>query len=183
MIVRFRRLLHGRWRGWLIAVSERGVRVREVKLPALDHISDIHNAIFCTETTAKYRAHVPPGTALPLAANASFAYCITIGQGVYRVACNQRRVMTEQVGTVLRDCDVILSPTTPVMRALKDAISLTAVDREMDFIYALVRQTCPFNLSGHPTISLLVAGGSLQFVGRSSGAVFAVAETIFGDNG
>ena len=162
----------------LARLADHGVRLQEVELPALDQVSDMHRTIFCTETAAWYRAHVPPDTVLPPAAMASLAHGETIGQGAYLAACDLRRAMTEQVDSVLRECDVILSPTTPVMRAPKHAKSLMIAGRDMDFTYALVRLTCLFNHTGHPAISLPVAGASVQIVGQTAGALFAAAQIM-----
>ena len=152
----------------LALLASRDVQVREIRLPSLDLISDIHRTIFCTETTAWYRANVAPGTALPAAAVASLNHAETIGRGAYLAACDLRRAMTAQVDALLQDCDLILSPTTPIMKVPRDASGLMVAGRQMDFTYALVRLTSLFNHTGHPALAVPFAGGSLQAVGRKS---------------
>lgn len=155
----------------LALLARRGVQISEVRLPSPDQVSDMHRAIFCTETAAWYRAHVAPGTDLPAAAMASLAHAETIGQGAYLAACDLRRAMTEQVEAVLPGNGLILSPTTVVGQAARDAPDLMVAGRRLDFTYALVRLTCLFNHTGHPALAWPFAGGSLQAIGRKDGDI------------
>jgi len=152
----------------LAVLANRGVLMREIRLPSLDQISDIHRTIFCTETAAWYRANVAPGTALPAAAVASLLHAETIAKGVYLAACDLRRAMTKQVDAALLDCDLILSPTTLIMQVPRDTRSLLVAGRQIDLTYALVRLTCLFNHTGHPALVAPFTCGSLQVVGQKS---------------
>lgn len=164
----------------LAVFARRGVKIQEVRLPALDQVGDIHRTIFCTETAAWYRSHVAPGTALPAAAIASLSHAETIAQGTYLAACDLRRTMTEQVEAVLVDSDLILSPTTVVARTGRDAADLLVAGRRLDFTYALVRLTCLFNHTGHPALTMPVADGSLQAIGRKDANLLRTVQSILG---
>jgi Asp-tRNA(Asn)/Glu-tRNA(Gln) amidotransferase A subunit family amidase len=159
-------------------LTDLGVDMRQVRLPSLDQVSEMHRTIFCTETAAWYRANVAPGTALPAAAVASLRHADTIGQGAYLAACDLRRAMTDQVDAILTDCDLILTPTVPVMQAPKAAMTLPVAGQKMDFTYALIRLTCLFNHTGHPALAFPFGGASLQATGRKADNVVRMVTQI-----
>lgn len=148
----------------LTALTRKGVTVSEARLPALDRVAAVHGTIFCVETAAFYRSVVAPGVELPREGQGAVSHADSITMAAYLAACRDRQQMRAAVDAILADGTVIVSPTTAVARAPKDAQSLTIGGTERDFTYGLVRLTCLFDHTGHPAAALPAAGGSLQVV-------------------
>ncbi len=148
----------------LKTLQARGIAVREVRLPALDRATAVHGTIFCVETAAFYDATVAPGTMLPREGRGAIEHAATIPMGTYRAACRERQQMRAAVDAVLASGDLIISPTTAVTHARKEADSLTIAGKTRDFTYGLVRLTCLFDHTGHTAAALPIPGASLQVV-------------------
>jgi amidase len=87
----------------------------------------------------------------------------------YSKAQNLRRVLRAEINRLLEKFDVLALPTTPMKPTrLRDSITFKEMTGTGTF---LINNTCPFNVTGHPAISIPCAIRSgvpigLQFVSR-----------------
>jgi aspartyl-tRNA(Asn)/glutamyl-tRNA(Gln) amidotransferase subunit A len=155
-----------------------GVRVREVTLPGIADIWQRGVEILGPEASHEHRQWLPereldyaPDTFTNLMAGRE------VSAVTYLAALDARREFTQLVDRVLRDVDFLATPTMPC--------GATASDPEFDTddLDMCVR-TIPFNISGHPAISLpagTTAEGwplGLELVGAKGreGDIYAMAE-------
>ena len=68
-------------------------------------------------------------------------------------AQNSRRTLRAAYDAVLADVDILLLPTTPILPALLPEPNAPLVDRMMA-AGDMTANTSPFNVSGHPALSL-----------------------------
>jgi Asp-tRNA(Asn)/Glu-tRNA(Gln) amidotransferase A subunit family amidase len=148
----------------LMLLTRSGIVVSEVRLPVLDRVTAVHGTIFCVETAAFYRGFVASGAELPREGQGAVDHAEAITMPAYLAACSDRQQMREAVDAILEDGALIVSPTTPMATALKNAQHLTVGGKERDFTYGLVRLTCLFDHTGHPAAALPQDGFSLQVV-------------------
>lgn len=57
-----------------------------------------------------------------------------------------------RVNAVFQDVDLVLAPTTAVAGVTMELMTRFGTDAEL--FSAMLRYTCPFDISGHPTITL-----------------------------
>ncbi|MCX7668756.1 MAG: amidase family protein, partial [Anaerolineae bacterium] len=150
-----------------------GAQISEVRLPNLDAVSRMHGDIFLVEAAAWHCARHPHDIeAYPQIARTWFDIARTMQVGAYVDACRQRVAMTAQIDAVLADHSAILVPTLPVSRTRKDAATVRAAGRDLDFTMGLVRFTSLFDHTGHPVACFPVKGhpdplaAGMQLVGR-----------------
>lgn len=154
-------------------LKSRGITISECQLPALDHIAAMHGTIFLVESAAYHEANYSQHLAdYPDIARNWFSLAKSISVSQYEDACIQRKKFTESISRVLQRFDALVLPTLAVSRAEKTSETLLIAGEEVDFTMALVRFTSLFNHSGHPVLTLPLAGAvdalsaSLQIVGR-----------------
>jgi len=182
----------------LAQIEKQGVACREIRLPKLDEVAEMHGRIFFTEGAAYHFAHFK--TAIPRypsLARQWFALARGMPVGDYVDAWERRVRFTSEVDRLLEEVDLLLTPTLPVLHPPRDGQNLIVAGRPLDYTMALVRQTCLFDHTGHPALAMPVpfassdASGSvspsLQIVGRpgeeNSLLAFArVLERILPDN-
>ncbi len=131
-----------------------GMAVEEVALPHADYIQASWWGVFAPEAAA---IHAPL-----LAAQAEeYAEPVLnmVGPGhflpatVHMKADQARTIITAEMNEVLRRVDVLLTPTSPVV-AWKPEDSGRLWNRVTDVIGTIARFTAPFNLTGHPAVSV-----------------------------
>ncbi|MBB3302212.1 Asp-tRNA(Asn)/Glu-tRNA(Gln) amidotransferase A subunit family amidase [Rhizobium sp. BK077] len=154
-------------------LARTGTTVREIQLPHLDEILEMHGRIFFVEGAAYHRAHFGKDISnYPIMAQEWFEAAGRMQVGSYISACEQRTFFTRSIDHILDDVDLILTPTLSVLHPRKDAAKLCVSGEELDFTLALVRQTCLFNHTGHPALTMpmkkqsAMPPPSLQIVGR-----------------
>ncbi|WP_109471189.1 amidase [Ornithinimicrobium cavernae] len=149
--------------------------LEEVDLPLARHIPGAQLAVLGTQalesnlTTLRERGRdLPDDVRLRLEA------------GLARTT-EQRRVSLElaarwqrQVDAALERCHVLVSPTTAITATPPETAEVDIDGQPVTVQFSLTRMTMPFNISGHPAISLPVRDGSgapvgLQLVGRRGG--------------
>jgi Asp-tRNA(Asn)/Glu-tRNA(Gln) amidotransferase A subunit family amidase len=151
-----------------------GVAVREIRLPALDDVGRMHGQIFFAESAAWHLAHHPEDRdSYPKIAQDWFDLALKMPVAAYVAACRARELARRQVEAVLQQVDVILTPTLSVWRPARDAADLSLNGQPMDYVLALVRQTCLFDHTGHPALAMPIAslvpnmGEGMQLVGAA----------------
>jgi Asp-tRNA(Asn)/Glu-tRNA(Gln) amidotransferase A subunit family amidase len=150
-----------------------GITAKAIVLPDLDLIARMHGTIFFVEGAAYHHAHFQNDIRdYPNMAQAWFAAAQAMPVSDYVTACVQRQSFSARINAILGEVDVILTPTLSVLHPRRDADMLAINGKEHDFTLGLVRQTCLFNHTGHPALTMPLAGNgitpppSLQLVGR-----------------
>ena len=93
----------------------------------------------------------------------------------YVKAIQGRALLRRQVQAVFTHCDVFLTPGQPIPPPLHTARSVTIGGKGFSPVAALVSASCPFNLTGHPALTLpcgFTTTGlplALQIVGKAFG--------------
>ena len=142
----------------LARLVREGYALVEVALPEQAALAEIHGAIVCGEALEIWRDHWPAhasGFTKTAARSLSYAALIEPGEIVKagQVLVDVRRYMAEQFAEV----DAILGPTIAVEPPVEGArlVSMGGVD--VPVVNALLAETCPFNVSGHPALSVPLA--------------------------
>jgi aspartyl-tRNA(Asn)/glutamyl-tRNA(Gln) amidotransferase subunit A len=135
-------------------LEDAGMSIEEVALPHADYIQASWWGVFAPEAAAIHTAlmrdstddyaepvlnMVGPGHFLPAA--------------VHMKADQARTIITAEMNDVLRRVDVLLTPTSPIV-AWKPEDGGRLWNRVTDVIGTIARFTAPFNLTGHPAISV-----------------------------
>jgi amidase len=71
----------------------------------------------------------------------------------YAKAQNLARLLTEAYDTALRDCDLLVMPTLPMKATLIPSASASR-EEYADRALEMIPNTCPFDVTGHPSISV-----------------------------
>ncbi|WP_170977318.1 amidase [Halorussus salinisoli] len=90
----------------------------------------------------------------------------------YVVAQEMRRTLCDAVETALNQYDVLVTPTVPVLPPEFDAVTETADLRQ------LIANTSPFNLTGHPAVSVPCGTVNNKPVGLQVVAARGAEETV-----
>jgi aspartyl-tRNA(Asn)/glutamyl-tRNA(Gln) amidotransferase subunit A len=104
----------------------------------------------------------------------------------YVRAQEARAAIRDEIDSVLRSVDLLATPTTVIEAPRLDQQTLSLNGQELNALEGIVRCTAPFNLSGHPALTVpygLGAGGTplgLQLIGRrlSEALLLHVAEAV-----
>lgn len=150
-----------------------GMIVKEVELPDLDDILEMHGRIFFVEGAAYHCANFGEDIPnYPAMAQEWFEMARHMPVADYVHACERRVRFTSVVDQLLEEVDLILTPALSVLHPQKDAPQLFVSGKPLDFTLAMVRQTCLFNHTGHPALAMpmkkstVMPPPSLQIVGR-----------------
>ena len=140
--------------GAIRTLEAAGMAVEEVALPHADYIQASWWGVFAPEAAAIHG---------PLLAAWADEYAEPVlnmvGPGhflpatVHMKADQARTVITAEMNDVLRSVDVLLTPTSPLV-AWRPEESGRLWNRVTDVIGAIAPFTAPFNLTGHPAISV-----------------------------
>ena len=151
--------------GALSALAAAGWRIRELTAPWLDELAaweDVLATIVAPEAARVHRAldtsRYAEGTRALLAFGAS------VGEERYRHALDRRAQLTAEIDALLADTDVLAGPTVGYQAPAQDPPFGVGDDSGEG------RFTGPYNLTGHPAISLPVPSSGLpaglQLAGR-----------------
>ena len=71
---------------------------------------------------------------------------------LYAKAQNQRRALRAAYDSVLERCDVLVMPTTPMVAQRHEPAQ--SVQQNLNFGWTMLANTAPFDMTGHPSLSL-----------------------------
>ena len=71
---------------------------------------------------------------------------------LYAKAQNQRRALQAAYDTVLEQCDILVMPTTPMVAQRYEAKQ--SIKENLDFGWSMLNNTAPFDMTGHPSLSV-----------------------------
>jgi amidase len=130
-----------------------GGSVREVHFPDAEQVLQDWAPLCAVETAVAHEATFPARRA---EYGPGLAGVIEVGRQMsamdYQKLWLRRADFRGRVNAVFSDVDLILAPATAVAGATMELMSKFGVDAEL--FAAMLRYTCPFDLSGHPTITL-----------------------------
>lgn len=152
---------------------EAGCTVEDVELPLMEEVLGAHRAIIFPEASSYYQPlvgkkadSISPGILSLLQAGSFFPATD------YLKALRVRRLVRKQWAEVFRKVDCLITPTTPMTATAfgQETAALPGGDKPL--VRAYLDLTLPFNLSGHPAISVPCGISAdnlpigLQIVGR-----------------
>jgi aspartyl-tRNA(Asn)/glutamyl-tRNA(Gln) amidotransferase subunit A len=152
-----------------------GAGIEEVQLPDLDNVwSRLAQPIISAEANVWHEQYLTtraedygPGVRQFLEAGKP-----TLATD-YVKAIQGRARLRRQMQAIFTHCDVLLTPGQPVPPPLHTARSVTVAGRAFSPMTAVVSASCPFNLTGHPALTVpcgFTAAGlplALQIVGKA----------------
>jgi 2-dehydropantoate 2-reductase len=151
--------------GALAVLAAAGWRLREITAPWLEELprwEDTLAVIVCAEAAAVHRGRDWGGYAEGTRALLDYGAAVTSEQ--YNAALRQRAELSAAIEAALRRADVLAGPTVGYQAPEQDPPFGAGADS------AESRFTGPYNLTGHPAISIPVPGAGLpvglQLAGR-----------------
>lgn len=137
----------------LAQIEPLGGSVREVHFPDAEQVLQDWAPLCAVETAVAHEATFPARRA---EYGPGLAGVIDVGRQMsamdYQKLWLRRADFRGRVNAVFNDVDLILAPATAIAGATMELMSKFGVDAEL--FAAMLRYTCPFDLSGHPTITL-----------------------------
>ena len=169
----------------LILLGAAGHDIREVRLPDRDTLIDVHGTITCAEARAVWAAHWPhDGKLLGDTVRRTLEFAQSITEAEVSEARAAMVKLSAEIDAAVATVDVVLGPTLRVPPPATGARRVRIGDSDVPVVRALLAETCPFNLSGHPALSLPIpereAGVpvSMQIAGTDDMTLLAHAGAI-----
>jgi Asp-tRNA(Asn)/Glu-tRNA(Gln) amidotransferase A subunit family amidase len=160
------------------ALQHRGIAIRPITLPDLDGLLTAHGTILLAEAREVYRSLDIERLAARAQRSLKAAEALTPETlaAARRLAARASSAIDAlfDVKAPFDVIDVILSPTIPCPVPAREARSVQINGHKVPAVNALISNTAPFNLSGHPVLALpsnIVVQGipfSIQLAGRSA---------------
>lgn len=157
----------------LTLFSDLGIEVVEIEMPDLNEICDMHMNIFVVENAAFHLAHYSEHRErYPPIAKLGFDLIDDMSVGEYVRNCKLRVEFTEQINQVFENTDLLINPTLGVHQPVRAIDVLTIAGVEKNFTAAMVRHTCLFDHTGHPTLAMPMGStdstipSSIQLIGK-----------------
>ena len=185
----FEDLLEDDVRRTLVAMQERlrdsGALLTDVRLPHASGITAVYLGIVFGEAAAYHAAAMEsrgdryqPGVRVRLEA-ARFVLAED-----YLRALRGRDVIRTDIDSILEGCDVLMAPTLPIEPPLVGAATVTIGGTAHPVRNLMLRLTQPFNISGHPTVTIPAGRTSrgfscgVQLIGRHGGTLPLLAAAL-----
>ena len=169
----------------LILLGAAGHDIRELRIPDRDALIDAHGIITCAEARTNWAAHWPHDARL---LGDTVRRTLEYAQGIADSEVAEARAVIAQLGTeidtVVGQVDIVLGPTLRVSPPPAGARRVRCGEMDVPVVRALLSETCVFNASGHPALSLpLRERGhgvpvSLQLAAREDMSLLAGARII-----
>ena len=155
-------------RSALAALDAAGWRIKELTAPWLDQLASWEGVLAVIVAREAYLVHKDRDTSrYAEGTRALLEFGASVGDGQYAGALGRRAELTAAIGASLADADVLAGPTVGYQAPEQDPPFGTGED------HGESRFTGPYNLTGHPAVSLPVpvAGpfalpAGLQLAGR-----------------
>ena len=155
----------------LATVRDQGAEIRDVTFPAVDQVITDWFPACGVETAVAHEATYP---ARKSEYGPALCGLIELGRGLsgldYQKIILRRAAFRGRVAAIFQDIDLLLVPAQGV--APLTTAQVTRLGEDAGMLQALLRFTCPFDMTGSPTITLPCgftdAGAPVgfQFVGR-----------------
>ena len=172
---------------WLGRARDAGATIGEAELTGADRIPEIYVEIVLPEGAAWHGSMLDDRAQdYSRTVHARFLAARTIPAVRYLAAQAAREPLRAAVDALLKRADVLVLPTLPIVApplGASDIVIDPAHGESTPVRSAMLRQTQPFNLTGHPAITLPVPVGDglpvgVQLVGRSTAQLLAVARAL-----
>ena len=137
---------------WLAA---QGFALVEVELPDRIELAEMHGAIVCAEALEIWRAQWPRDAAqFAETARSSLAHAASRPPEVLQQARDQLPAARATIARAFDEADALVGPTIAVPPPRVGARRVPFCGFEAPVVFALLAETCPFNVSGNPALSL-----------------------------
>lgn len=138
--------------GWL---AGEGHELIEIELPERVTLAEMHGTIVCAEAREIWREHWPSDAArFGDTARRSLTYADTIEAAEIAEAREWISQARSDIDRAFRDVDLILGPTIPLPPPSVGARRVNFDGTDVPVVFALLAETCPFNVSGHPALAM-----------------------------
>lgn len=163
------------------------IRLVDVEIPHPEHAAVAQSVILTREAlqvnSDLLRTHA---AALPDLLRLRLELGLLVPSGAYKLARKYQERWRSTVDAAFTACHVLLTPTLPVRAPLIEQVAVGLTTTQLLTSTALARLVAPFNLSGHPALSIPFAGPKgempigVQLVGprNRDSELLAVAETV-----
>jgi aspartyl-tRNA(Asn)/glutamyl-tRNA(Gln) amidotransferase subunit A len=156
--------------GWLAA---EGFVLVEVELPDRVELAEMHGAIVCAEALTIWRDDWPRNAdRFADTARRSLAYAAQMPTDEIAAARARLPAARARIEAAFAEADLVIGPTIAVPTPQVDARRVLFDGAEVPIVFALLAETCPFNISGQPALAVPLPWHdhgipiSLQIAGR-----------------
>jgi len=140
---------------WLAA---RGYNLVELTLPDRIQLAEIHGLIVCGEAREAWCGYWPHEAGrFSDTARRSLAYADTITPQAIAAARRALHDARASIERAFAQADVIVGPTVAVVPPPAGARRVNLSGSNVPVVLALLAETCPFNVSGHPALAVPLA--------------------------
>lgn len=137
---------------WLAA---EGHEIVEIELPDPGALADTHGAIVCAEAFEQWRGFAPFDEGrFGETAGRALKYASTLPPDEVSAAREELFAVRASIDAVFASVDTIVGPTIAVAVPAVGARRVAYRGIEVPVVFGLLAETCPFNVSGHPALSV-----------------------------
>jgi Asp-tRNA(Asn)/Glu-tRNA(Gln) amidotransferase A subunit family amidase len=137
---------------WL---SSQGYSLVEVELPDRVELAEKHGAIVCAEALSIWSRHWPHDSArFADTACRSLAYAAQVPAAEIAAARARLPAVRARIEAAMAGVDLLLGPTIAVLPPPIGARRVSFCGTDVPVVFALLAETCPFNIGGQPALSV-----------------------------